>query len=111
MGRRGSWTSDRLFERSALPFPELQHAILLLELGGRVRRRGCEIDAVDGGPAPRRGAWALPGLALDSKLASRLISLWDRRRDERLHAGEGVTLLTCVLPTDRAPAAVPARAG
>jgi hypothetical protein len=46
MGRRGSWTSDLLFERSALPFPELQHAILLLELEGRVRRRGCEIDPV-----------------------------------------------------------------
>jgi hypothetical protein len=46
MGRRGSWTSDLLFERSALPFPELQHAILLLELEGRARRRGCEIDAV-----------------------------------------------------------------
>jgi hypothetical protein len=26
MGRRGSWTSDLLFERSALPFPELQRA-------------------------------------------------------------------------------------
>jgi hypothetical protein len=46
MGRRGSWTSDLLFERSGLPFPELQHAILLLELEGRVRRRGCEIDPV-----------------------------------------------------------------
>jgi hypothetical protein len=46
MGRRGSWTSDLLFERSSLPFPELQHAILLLELEGRVRRRGCEIDPV-----------------------------------------------------------------
>jgi hypothetical protein len=46
MGRRGSWTSDLLFERSAFPFPELQHAILLLELEGRVRRRGCEIDPV-----------------------------------------------------------------
>jgi hypothetical protein len=46
MGRRGSWTSDLLFEKSALPFPELQHAILLLELEGRVRRRGCEIDPV-----------------------------------------------------------------
>jgi hypothetical protein len=46
MGRRGSWTSDLLFERSALPFPEFQHAILLLELEGRVRRRGCEIDPV-----------------------------------------------------------------
>jgi hypothetical protein len=46
MGRRGSWTSDLLFERSASPFPELHHAILLLELEGRVRRRGCEIDPV-----------------------------------------------------------------
>jgi hypothetical protein len=46
MGRRGSWTSDLLFERSALPFPEIQHALLLLELEGRVRRRGCEIDPV-----------------------------------------------------------------
>jgi hypothetical protein len=46
MGRRRSWTSDLLFERSALPFPELQHALLLLELEGRVRRRGCEIDPV-----------------------------------------------------------------
>jgi hypothetical protein len=46
MGRRGSWTSDLLFERSALPFPELQHALLLLELDGRVRRRGCKIDPV-----------------------------------------------------------------
>jgi hypothetical protein len=38
MGRRASWTSDLLFERNALPFHELQHAILLLELEGRVRR-------------------------------------------------------------------------
>jgi hypothetical protein len=53
MGRRGSWTSDLLFERSALPFPELQHAILLLELEGRVRRRGCESTPFDDGPAPR----------------------------------------------------------
>jgi hypothetical protein len=46
MGRRGNWNSDVLVERSGLPFPELQHALLLLELEGRVRRRGCEFDPV-----------------------------------------------------------------
>jgi hypothetical protein len=46
MGRRGNWSCDALVERSALPFPELQHALLLLELEGRVRRRGCEFDPV-----------------------------------------------------------------
>jgi hypothetical protein len=46
MGRRGNWSSDVLLERSALPFPEFQHALLLLELDGRVRRRGCEFDPV-----------------------------------------------------------------
>jgi predicted Rossmann fold nucleotide-binding protein DprA/Smf involved in DNA uptake len=46
MGGRGNWNSDVLVERSGLPFPELQHALLLLELEGRVRRRGCEFDPV-----------------------------------------------------------------
>jgi hypothetical protein len=46
MGRRGNWNSDILLEKSALPFPELQHALLLLELEGRVRRRGCAFDPV-----------------------------------------------------------------
>jgi hypothetical protein len=46
MGRRGNWNSDVLLERSALPLPELQHALLLLELEGRVRRRGCAFDPV-----------------------------------------------------------------
>ena len=46
MGRRGNWTTDVLIERSALPFPEFQHALRLLELEGRVRRRGSEFDPV-----------------------------------------------------------------
>jgi hypothetical protein len=46
MGRRGNWSSDVLLDESALPLPELQHALLLLELEGRVRRRGCEFDPV-----------------------------------------------------------------
>jgi hypothetical protein len=46
MGRRGNWNTDALLEKSALPFPELQHALLLLELEGRVRRRGAEFDPV-----------------------------------------------------------------
>jgi hypothetical protein len=47
MGRCGSWTMTSLFERRALPFPELQHA-LLLELEGRVGRHGCESIPSDG---------------------------------------------------------------
>jgi hypothetical protein len=46
MGRRGNWSSDLLLDESALPLPELQHALLLLELEGRVRRRGCQFEPV-----------------------------------------------------------------
>jgi hypothetical protein len=46
MGRRGNWSSDVLLDKSALPHSEFQHALLLLELDGRVRRRGCEFDPV-----------------------------------------------------------------
>jgi hypothetical protein len=46
MGRRGNWSSDLLLDESALPYPEFQHALLLLELEGRVRRRGCQFDPV-----------------------------------------------------------------
>jgi hypothetical protein len=46
MGRRGNWSSEVLLERSALPFSEFQHALLLLELEGRVRRRCGDIDPV-----------------------------------------------------------------
>jgi hypothetical protein len=46
MGRQGNWTPNDLLEKSALEPAELQHALLLLELEGRVRRRGYEIDPV-----------------------------------------------------------------
>jgi DprA winged helix domain len=42
MSRRGHWTPDELLEKSGLPIGELIHALLLLELDDRVRRRGCE---------------------------------------------------------------------
>jgi hypothetical protein len=66
MGRRGSWTSDLLFERSALPFPELQHAILLLELEGRVRRRRCHsIPVADKSRVASAGEQSTPNASLD----------------------------------------------
>jgi hypothetical protein len=46
IGRRGNWTPDELGQQSGLRVPELQHALLLLELDGRVRRRGGLVDPV-----------------------------------------------------------------
>lgn len=40
IGRRGRWTLDELCRESGLRVAELQHALLLLELDGRVRRPG-----------------------------------------------------------------------
>jgi hypothetical protein len=46
IGRRGNWTPDELGSQSGLHVWELQHALLLLELDGRVRRRGGLVDPV-----------------------------------------------------------------
>jgi hypothetical protein len=40
IGRRANWTLDELGRQSGLRVAELQHALLLLELEGRVRRPG-----------------------------------------------------------------------
>jgi hypothetical protein len=44
IGRRGGWTIDELIDRSGLDVTEVQHALLLLELDDRIRRRCNEID-------------------------------------------------------------------
>jgi hypothetical protein len=44
IGRRGNWTPDELTDRSGLGFPQVQYALLLLELDGRVRRRAGFVD-------------------------------------------------------------------
>jgi hypothetical protein len=44
IGRRRHWTLDELGDRSGLSVPELQHALLLLELDCRIRRNGCLTD-------------------------------------------------------------------
>jgi hypothetical protein len=46
IGRRRHWTPDELCEQSGLSFPELQHALLLLELDGRIRRASGLVDPV-----------------------------------------------------------------
>jgi hypothetical protein len=46
IGRRRHWTPDELGNRSGLSFPELQHALLLLELDRRIRRNGSLVDPV-----------------------------------------------------------------
>jgi hypothetical protein len=42
--RRGGWTIDELIDQSGLDVTEVQHALLLLELEDRIRRRCNEID-------------------------------------------------------------------
>ena len=46
IGRRGNWTIDDLMHESAIRYTELQHALFLLELDGRIRRRSGLIDPV-----------------------------------------------------------------
>ena len=42
--RRGGWTIDELIDQSGLDVTEVQHALLVLELEDRIRRRCNEID-------------------------------------------------------------------
>jgi hypothetical protein len=42
--RRGGWTIDELIDQSGLDVTEVQHALLLLELDDRIRRRCNEVD-------------------------------------------------------------------
>jgi hypothetical protein len=57
-GERGHWTLDLLFESSALPFRELQHAILLLELERVCGGEAAKSIPFDGGSVPRVGEQA-----------------------------------------------------
>ena len=38
IGRRRGWDLDELGDASGMTVPQLQHALLLLELGGRIQR-------------------------------------------------------------------------
>jgi hypothetical protein len=44
IGCRGGWTIDDLIDQSGLGVAEVQHALLLLEMADRIRRRCNEID-------------------------------------------------------------------